>query len=625
MTGRLSFRTNVRNLGRSKKGNETFNRRTRLPQHPSHTPRANEILSQNLACIRPQSGLEAQFLEVNPDFEPLPIPTEQLQRSRAYLERQIRRIRNAQLVFFMGIHSGLVPAVLANPNTRPDAVVVLLEHSEDSVRSAFHLYDLRAVLTSPDVYWCIGPDLKSKLADLFRRESLYMIGRNLIAALPAPGLSAEETQAYQTAISSAYTEITPDYSSVCRSLREPVTIPEHGPSQIWTYNVPNSFHAPIVHAIADGFRANGLSVHIESIQPCRTVPLRLVTSLARVRPDFVVLLNMPGGDFVRPLGLPKDNLFLQSLRRVAWFSDSSDFYSTIGPDSFDDHDTVFWMDRTFEPALSCSPARKGGFLPVAASVTRAGEVRERFQHPVAFVGNVTDLKDVFSALPQADRGPILDQIDRLVSGDAETPMECARMVCPSKQALEIIEKVVGVWRATPLRNTAAVAYFLYVAANSEKRVRYLRPLIPLGLHLYGTDTWGVLFPGMPPERIHGRIGVDNVPDLYRSTQVNIGLHSCQCPTCLNARDFDVLISGGCLVADWVADCEQGLLTDSVHARFPESPESIYETVAELLENKAGRESLASAGQEHVARYHTYTVRIRTMLDRLGLNWPEGGQ
>jgi len=587
-----------------------------LPRHPSHIPRSGEILSLNLARIRPESGLNAQLFEGNPDFEPLSTATGESQRPQAYLERQIQRLQGVQLVFFMGIHSGLVPAVLANPNTRPDSIVVLLEHSEDSLRSAFHLHDLRTVLTSPDVYWCVGTDLTSKLADLLRRESLYMIGQNLVAALPAPGLSAEETQAYQTAISSAYTEIAPDYAAVCRSLREPVTVSEQGPTQIWTYDVPNSFHAPIVHAIAEGFRANGLPVHIESIQPCRTVPLRLMTSLARVRPDLVVLLNMPGGDFIRPLGLPKDNPFLQSLRRVAWFSDNSDFYSTIGPDSFDNRDTVFWMDRTFEPALGCSPAQKGGFLPVAASVTRAGEIREEFQHPVAFVGNVTDLKDIFSVLPQDDRGPILSQVDRLVSGDAETPMECARMISPSKQALEIIEKVVGVWRVTPLLNTAAIAYFLYVAANSEKRIRYLRPLIPLGLHLYGTDTWGVLFPEMPPERIHGRISIDNVPDLYRSALVNIGLHSCQCPTCLNARDFDVLISGGCLVADWVADCEQGLLDPGVHARFSKTPQSLCETVAELLVNNSARENLAFAGQQHATLHHTYTVRTRTLLNHL---------
>ncbi|MFH1743238.1 MAG: glycosyltransferase [bacterium] len=609
------------------------------PRRQTWVTRAEEILSENLRYVRPDSGLDVSLLGsdlqldpnleilvqgddvalVTPDdtsFKGFPRSIEEAQRRRNFLDRQIVRLQQAQLIFATGLHWGLLPSALGGHIQSLSAVVIILERSLEQVQLAFRLYDLRAVLSSRDVFWCVGPDLIESLADLMRRESLYLIGRNLIAPLSAPGLTAEETQDYQQVVATAFGAITPDYAEVSQSLGKPVVFPKDGPQRIWTYSVPDSFHEPIVNAIASGFRANGLRMDVASVVPRRTAPLRFIAHLSQKRPDLLVLLNMPGGDFVRALGLPKDNPFLCSLRRATWFSDNAEFYSQISQESFDERDCVFWMDRTFETLLASPSARKGGFLPVAASATRQGNDIERFQHPVSFVGNVMVLTDVMEAIPNKDRRLLLGQVDRLIGGEVNSPMQCAREITLLVSAVPLIERVVRQWRQNPLQNVTAVAYFLYVVANSEKRARFLRPLIPLGLHLYGTDAWGALFPEIQPDRVHGRIGIEDVTDLYRSSLVNIGLHSCQCPTCLNARDFDVLFSGGCLVADWVPDSEAGLIEPGVHATFVCDPQAMFDTVAEFLADNSRRREMAERGREHVSQHHTYAVRTRELLRRM---------
>ena len=41
----------------------------------------------------------------------------------------------------------------------------------------------------------------------------------------------------------------------------------------------------------------------------------------------------------------------------------------------------------------------------------------------------------------------------------------------------------------------------------------------------------------------------DLADAYASADVCLNIHSIQCPTCLNPRDFDVLMATGCLLSD----------------------------------------------------------------------------
>ena len=602
----------------------------------SKTP---EILSENLRHVRPESGLDVSIFETelhidpavevlvrgedvaldSPDgaaFPGIPRSTEEARKRGNLVKSQISKIQHAQLILGFGIDWGLVPAVLGRCLKPLNAIVLLLERSLERLRVALRLYDLRTVLESPDVFWCAGPDLGNSLVDLLRCESLYLIDRNRVAAVIAPGLISEESRYYQQAVSSAFGSVSADHSQVHASLARPVASKREGAMRIWTYVVPRSFHEPIVEAIASGFRMNDHHVEVGSASPSRSAALRFITHLAQARPDLLFLLNVPGADFVRDVGLQKNNPFIRSVCRVTWFVDNPAFYAKITPDSFENDDCVFWMDRSFKAELASSVALRGGFLPVASGMTREGEEVGCFRHPVTFVGNIADTRAVMASISHCDRRLLLDQVDRLLCGEVSSPLQCAREVVLQASSVQVIQKVVGMLRQIPLHGSLAVGYFLYVVANAEKRIRFLRPLIPLGIHVYGTDVWGPLLPELPPDRLHGMIGSDQVVNLYRSTLVNVSLHSYQCPTSLNPRDFDVLLSGGCLAADWVPDADAGLIEPGAHAIFVRDPETLSDTVAELLTNESKRREMAEAGREHALKHHTYAARTRELLRRL---------
>lgn len=602
--------------------------------------RAPEILAQNLQHVRPECGLDISILKSEPDIDPevevlvngqdvavevpeaavlpgVPRSIEEARRRSDFVRRQIGRVQRGQLIFGVGLSSGLVPVLIGQGLESLNGIVVFLERSLEQLRLAFRLCDLRTVLQSRDTFWCVGSDLSHALSGLFRREALYLIGRNRWAVVLAPGLATEESRYYQQVVPAAFQSVSADRSQVSESLFRPAVIPEKGPLRIWTYIVPQSFHEPIVRAIASGFRMNGHHIEVASLDASRAVTLRFIRELSKLRPDLLFLLNLPGADFARALlGPAQDSVFMRSVCRVSWFADNATFYANITRDSFNENDWVFWMDRSFEATLSSPVARLGGFLPVAASVTRKGDDVERFRHAVCFVGNIVDIRPVMESISSADRQLLLQQVDRLVCNEVDSPFECAREVVLGPSSVQIIEKAVSILRQNPLHGSDAVAYFLYVVANAEKRIRFLRPLIPLGLHVYGTDTWRFLLPELSADHVHGRIDIDLVPNLYRSCLVNVGLHSAQCPTCLNARDFDVLFSGGCLVADWVPDADAGLVEPGVHAVFVRDPETLRDTVAELLADESRRREMAEAGREHVLRHHTYTARTRQLLRRL---------
>jgi len=600
---------------------------------------ANEILGENLRYLREDCGLDRSIVTTEPPIDPgadllveedkiafmsrdlsmLPGLARDLGEAAAHIEHyrtQSASIRNAQLILSIGIHWGLAPFLAQHLDRETDAVVVFLELEPRQAQVAFRLYDLREVLESPNFFWCVGEGFADHLIEIFRSESLYLIDQRRIAALVAPGLSREVEGTYQRAVSEVFRAVSTDRQRIAESLAKPADSTRDRPRRIWIPLYEGSLHEPIVRAVAEGFRVNGNEVEVAATTSGRTMPLRFISGIADTRPDLVFLLNLPGRNFLKGLGVPLDKPLLDSLRCVTWYVDNPVFYSDAKPDSFSDEDHVYWMDRSWESHLPPIAPTRGGLLPVAGSVPREGEDIERFRHPVSFVGSILETRPVVRSLSKPDRDAVMTQVERLLAGDVESLFDSARQIELTATGVETVGQFVATIRKQPLGGLAAIAYFLYTVANAEKRIRFLGPLVPLGLHVYGTTLWGELLPGIPRDHVHGAVSGEDVIDVYRSSLINIGLHSYQCPTALSPRDFDVLLSGGCLVADWVGDCGRGLIEPGVHAIFVRDSRSLVETVSELLHDESKRRGMAKAGRRHVAEHHTYAERTREILRRL---------
>ncbi len=604
--------------------------------------RADRILGENLRYLREESGLDRTMIATEPPVDPdvevlvendkvalvspgapsvpvIPGYPRNLDQAARHIQNyrdQLDSIPDAQLVLAGGIHWGLAPFLLQQWQRNSDAVVVFVERDLEQLQVAFRLYDLCEALQCQHFFWCVGERFRDRLLKTFRRESLYLIPERRIRPLATPAVVRPFNKEHREGVSAVFSAVSQDQQRVTKSFSRPVDPNASGSLTIWTPLYEGSLHEPIVRAIAGGFQANGNEVKIAATNSSRTMPLRFISGIAETRPNVLFLLNLPGRDFVNGLGIPSEGPLLRSLRCVTWYSDDPAFYSNVKSGSFNERGHVYWMERTWGSLLGPIAPERSGFLPVAGSVPREGEDIERFRHPVTFVGSILDTRPAVEALSRPDRDSVMKQVERLLAGESESLLDSAREIELTGAGVDTVERSVGSIRQQPLHGLPAIAYFLYTVANAEKRIRFLSPLVPLGLHVYGTTAWGKLLPGIPHDHVHGSVGGEEIIDLYRSTLVNIGIHSYQCPTALSQRDFNVLLSGGCLVGDWVADCELGLIEPDTHAVFVRDAQSLTDTVQELIEDESKRREKAEAGKRHVAEHHTYEKRTQEILRRL---------
>jgi spore maturation protein CgeB len=106
-----------------------------------------------------------------------------------------------------------------------------------------------------------------------------------------------------------------------------------------------------------------------------------------------------------------------------------------------------------------------------------------------------------------------------------------------------------------------------------------------------------------------------IGDCYRSITVNINITSCQMPTAVNQRVFDVPVSGAFIINDDQKDLEELFSSPDQY--------TVYHTVDELAEkveyfsrHEEARDKIVAAARTQILKNHTYTHRLRTLLHTL---------
>ena len=116
---------------------------------------------------------------------------------------------------------------------------------------------------------------------------------------------------------------------------------------------------------------------------------------------------------------------------------------------------------------------------------------------------------------------------------------------------------------------------------------------------------------------------EQLADAYASARLCLNIHSLQCPTCLNSRDFDVLTAKGCLVSDEVEDLHAGLLEPGLDCATFQSAEELQETVRDLLSNAEKREAMREQGHQTCREKHTPAHRAGIILDLVKTHYLPG--
>jgi hypothetical protein len=149
----------------------------------------------------------------------------------------------------------------------------------------------------------------------------------------------------------------------------------------------------------------------------------------------------------------------------------------------------------------------------------------------------------------------------------------------------------------------------------------LRPALDFDLHIFdrmaNSDNPNYRWPDVFLPALRGALPYAQMLAAYKRYKVFMNINSVvDSPTMFSRRVFELLACGTPVISSRSAGIEQLLGGDVV--LMSESGQKTRELLEKVLGNDEYRERLALRGQRKVFGEHTYTHRLQTMLDTIGL-------
>jgi len=184
---------------------------------------------------------------------------------------------------------------------------------------------------------------------------------------------------------------------------------------------------------------------------------------------------------------------------------------------------------------------------------------------------------------------------------------------PMQKGLEPFE-VLGPWKPfEDERNRTWLQSLIQHSASHIKRRHFLKPLVPQGLIFAGDPLgWQETF---GPE-------ITTLPDInyrtelrshYQRAMIHINITSCQMPTALNQRLFDIPLSGSFVISDPQSDVFE-LFGNNLVPTYA-STEELQDLVRFYSTAHRERQNLVLRMRHTVLAEHTYSHRMRKFLQR----------
>ncbi len=491
-------------------------------------------------------------------------------------------------------------------------VVLCLDKDELPIPAALALNDISDLLASGTVVWSCGGPLDESLAEVIHRHCLYLIGDGDIRVFF--GSTAQEPQiqeSYFDAIRTVAIKMQTwraDSHAAQQRFLEYLPNRSEIPGHVWSSGSPGQYTStPILKALHRGFQFRGLRQTFTELPGLQSNPYIESTGLVRANPDTILFLNNP-----TRLHVPEGEF-----HRIVWITDDPAFRSfrTQAP-RFDSQELVLYADPTYEAELAAQGAERRVYLPAFALLEREGEFHDEYHHPLVYVGKINNLNPVLDEISSDDREAFEGAALRVHQAGTGTP-GLARYWSDSNYPSSLPASAERICLAAGRSfgdEHLRLTYAAYVLDTFLWRLAFIRALLPLGLHVYGGPEWAELLGADFADRCHGFVPYDHLADIYHSADISLNLHSLQLPTALNIRDYDVLMAGGCLLADPVAGPDNVDLEPGNDYEAAATPEEFTEKAGALLADPGRREALSRAGREKVLTAHLPLHRTERILD-----------
>lgn len=372
------------------------------------------------------------------------------------------------------------------------------------------------------------------------------------------------------------------------------------------------FYAQMARAMeAEGFEIWSLDVERQATE-------ELLRTVQRFEPELILVINYTAGlaEFCAELRVPL----------LVWEVDPSLSHwpacnsSTAG--------TWIWTYRQ----AHVEQIRAAGFehveyLPLAADpkARRPLELdaaqRERYGAPVSFVGNsmLSEIQEfrarflgdhaLWRGIP-GDDGEAAALFERLVAEQRADPTTHRIPGALEREAPGLRAHVLS----RPGHHDPVIMVGEFCAA--EKRLTYVNALCDFGVVAWGDRGWGQLAQTGIEYRGSAAHG-EELTRIYNATAVNLDINRIYQPDIITMRVFDVLATGGFLLAEHSEALAQAFVIDEELVSY-RSLDELREKLAHYLAHPAEARRIAERGRARVLREHTIAARLKRMLEAAGL-------
>ena len=326
------------------------------------------------------------------------------------------------------------------------------------------------------------------------------------------------------------------------------------------------------------------------------------------KPDFILSINMKGfdgngetGRVAKRLGVPL----------IVWFVDDPRPILLNNRNHINPGMTAYCWEKEHIPFLRDAGFHKTEFLPLACDpdlFTGAPKARMRSPTPLGFVG--TSMVDRFAANIR-DKFLWSDSLSPLVESCADKLVADFRVY----ESLPVIAEKLGM--RLPFfdeRNITWLAAYIIHHASMKKRKAIVGALLPMGIETFGDpEGWKDLLGAAV--KTHANIDYRHtLASVYQSIAININITSCQMPTAVNQRVFDVPITGSFVISDRQKDLLTLFRPQEIVTY--ETLEDLQEKVGFYLHHETERRKITGLAQKRILGEHTYAHRIKKIISLL---------
>lgn len=332
----------------------------------------------------------------------------------------------------------------------------------------------------------------------------------------------------------------------------------------------------------------------------------LYKSIQKEKPDFILSINMKGFD---GNGILAETALRYDLPVVIWFVDDPHPILLQQRKYINGNMTAMCWEKAYLSYLEKHGFSKVAYLPLAtdpAIFSRKDSISPEVH--LGFVGTSMG-------------GDFLDTIkSRFLWSDSLIPIvkkaSDTLLANPQKSISAIIQNVSEEMSfSLPFadeRNFTWLCSYIIHTASMKKRKEIISSLIPSGIEVYGD-----------PEGWKGILGTNIIthPDLDYNTQlcdtygkiaVNLNITSCQMPSAVNQRVFDIPMSGGFVLSDNQKELEE-LFEIGKEAIYYKDTNELKHLIDHYTHNETGRRQIIKMARKRVRSDHTYKNRIKSII------------